>query len=281
MNFFNKARKKYFVNFMSDSLQQLHILVTRPDPAGQSLCDYLDAHGARTLHFPTIAFAPPDDTQALQQAIGQLGEQDWIIFNSPQAVYDSVALIRAAWPQFPPSVQFAAVGAGTARALHAAGYIVAVHPADEWSSEGVLDLPEFTHVVGKKIAIVRGEGGRLLLEKTLKTREAQVTPVIAYKRILPSVDMTKIITKLKQDPVNVAICTSYEGVRNLKEMFGEAGWPLIGSLPLIVMSRRIILLARELGFQTLWLAENASHAAILKTLADKKDEICQQRQLKQ
>ena len=265
---------------MSNLLQDLSILVTRPDPAGQSLCEYLELQGARAIHFPTIAFAPPDNESAFQQAIRQLGEQEWIIFNSPNAVYASIVAIRTAWPQFPPSVKFAAVGAGTARALQDAGYIATVFPANEWSSEALLDLPEFANVAGKKIAIVRGEGGRELLEKTLNARGAQVTSVMAYKRILPVVDVEYYIDLFKQQNIDVAVCTSYEGVRNLKILFGEAGWPLIKDLPLIVMSERIILLARESGFRVLWLAENASHAAISEILAKKRNELCQMKQTK-
>lgn len=252
-----------------NTLHNLHILVTRPQPQGEELCRLVKDHGGQATHFPTIDFAPPPDTQAFEQALTKLGEQDWLIFISPQAVYATVAHIRRLWPYFPESVKFAAVGAGTAKALNEAGYNVAIHPESNWSSEGILDLPEFHSVAEKKIAIIRGVGGREMLDKYLAERGAHLLPVIAYERILPEVDINPCLALLKQGTIDIIVCTSYEGVRNLKILLGEAGWPYIKNIPLIVMSERIKLLAHDLGFGKIWVTRNASQAAVLEIMVEK------------
>ena len=183
--------------------------------------------------------------------------------------------IRRAWPHFPPQVKLAAVGAGTAQALREAGYQVSAYPNAEWSSEGLLALSEFQTVTGQKIAIVRGEGGRERLDNEFTARGAMVLHVIAYQRLLPTVDVKPYQQMLKEHAINAIICGSFESVKNLKILLAEEGWPFLKAIPLIVTSERIKMLANNLGFQTIWIAKNASHAAVVETLALKRNEICQ------
>lgn len=249
-------------------LQGRHILVTRPSPAGEVLCTHIRENGGVATHLPTIAFAPPKDLDQLQSALEKLGEQEWLIFISPQAVRASVASIRRLWPNLTPQVRFAAVGGGTAQALQEAGYVVSACPTAEWSSEGLLALPAFQSVKNTKIAIVRGEGGRELLTTTLTERGADILPVVAYQRVIPNIDTSQYIALIQQQPLDASVCGSYEAVQNLKIMLGEQGWPLIQQVPIIVMSERIKKLAEDLGFQTIWVALEASHETVIATLAD-------------
>ena len=255
----------------------LCIMVTRPDPGGAELCELIQAQGDIPLHFPTIEFAPPQDVSAFEQTIKQLGQQDWLLFVSPQAVRASVPAIRRAWPQFPASVQFAAVGAGTAKALEQAGYRVNCLPDSEWSSEGLLDSDEFQAIEDQHVAVIRGEGGREILEKILEDRGAEVISVVAYERARPEVDTRPYLALLGDGKIDAIVCTSFEGVSNLKQLIGEAGWPALKQVPLIVVSERIKALAWDAGFQTIWVATNASHEAILAVIAQIRNKLCQSR----
>lgn len=254
-----------------NNARALQVLVTRPDPAGSELCETIRQAGYAAIHFPTLTFASPSNQIAYQDALKQIGYQDWLIFLSPRSVYMSMPDIRREWPDMPPQIQFAAVGAGTAKALLAAG-IHAEHPMNEWSSEGLLAMAPFQSVVGQHIALVRGEGGRDILADAFAARGANVLEVMAYRREVPKVDASIYLDLFKQDKIDIIICTSFEGVRNLKELLGANLWPTLQTLPLIVVSERIQQLAHELGFQTIWVAKNASHEALLQTLAQYKDE---------
>lgn len=248
------------------------LLVTRPDPGGAALCELIQRQGDVAIHFPTIIFAPPPDTAAFQRGLELLGEQDWLLFVSPQAVRASVPAIRRAWPVLPNTVRFAAVGAGTANALQEAGYQVSCVPDSEWSSEGLLDSPEFQAIENQHVAVIRGEGGREILEKILTERGAKVISLIAYQRMIPEIDISPYLPLVKDAKIDAIICTSFEGVANLKQLFA-AVFPALKVIPLIVVSERIKSLAQQAGFQTIWVADNASHEAILAIIAQKRNEL--------
>jgi uroporphyrinogen-III synthase len=235
----------------------------------------IENQGGSATHFPVLSFAPPQDTTAFQEAVNQLGEQDWLIFVSPRAVYACIPLLRRRWPELPPHVQFVAIGAGTAAALRAAGYHAAIQPEQEWNSEGLLKLPVFQSIQHKKIALIRGEGGRELLAHTLVARGAKVLHVVAYRRETPATNERL----LAQTEVNVILCTSVDSLRHFQLLAG-AYWPSMQALPLIVVSERIKKLAQDLDFQRIWVAKNASHAAILEILVQKREIICQSKQTK-
>lgn len=243
------------------------ILVTRPEPAGSALCHVLNGTGCETILLPTIAYAPPSDLAAMESGVKQLGEQDWVVFISPQSVFATVPLMRREWPTLPPVVKFAAVGLGTAKVLNEAGYN-AIYPSQEWSSEGLLAMPAFNDVVGKRIAIVRGVGGRELLEPVLADRGAIVTPVITYQRVVPEADISNCMEMFLQKRIDAVVCTSSTSVVNFKKMIGDDGWQAVNTVPMIVISERIKKIAQDLGFKIIWVAKNASHQAIAETIKE-------------
>ena len=256
-------------------LSGLSILVTRPDPAGTELCELIEQNSGRALLFPTIAFAAPPDQTQYQQALMSLGEQDWLIFVSPQAVYHSVPAIRRQWPEFPASVKFAAIGAGTRLALHQAGYQAVICPEIDWHSEGLLALPDFAQVKGQKIAIIRGAYGRQLLEKAFREQGASITSFEVYERVLPEADTQLPVALINENKISAVICSSFEAVKNLTLLLADKTGEKLFSVPLIVVSERIKSLAEDLGFQTIWIAKSANHHAILDLLARKRNELCQ------
>lgn len=256
-------------------LEGLHVLVTRPNPAGAELCALIAEHGGMATHLPTIAFSAQEDVNGFKQAIKLIGEQDWLIFVSPQAVYASIAAIRRDWPHFPPQLKLAAIGAGTVKALKEAGYQSVVCPAEEWNSEGLLNLPEFQLIKGKKVMLVRGNGGREKLQLELSEREAIVSHLVAYQRVLPNLDMSEPKAHLAKQQIDLIICMSFEAVNHLKILFGEQAWPDLQRVPLIVNSDRIKELAQNLGFQTIWVISNPSHAAVIEGI-----KLCQMYQKK-
>lgn len=248
-------------------LNGMRVLVTRPDPGGAELCVQIMAEGGEAIHCPTIAFSSSPNPMQFQEAIVACGAQDWLIFVSPQAVRASIPHIRQTWPHFSQGLQLAAVGAGTARALFDAGF-EAIRPPQNWDSEGLLGMPEFHRVAGMKIMIVRGEGGREILEKVLAERGAIVTSMVAYQRALPMMDVSSYEMLIKQHQIDAIVCTSFEGISNLLKLFPSVTKE-IKAIPLVVVSERIKMLAQDLGFQPIWLAANASHDAILMRLIEK------------
>jgi uroporphyrinogen-III synthase len=251
---------------MTLSLQGFCVMVTRPRPEGEQLCAQIEKWGGKTIFFPTIAIVPPTDTQPLRDKIALLEEPNWLIFTSPQAVYAAAALIRERWAQLPATLSVAAIGQGTAHLLQAGGFSEVIYPPREWSSEGLVRLPVFQFVHGQHIVLLKGLGGRDMLAQWFATKGAHVTECITYQRVLPSTALCALLPLLKAHEMDVIVCTSAEGLRNLRTLCNEIAWPLMCCLPLVVASERIKSLARDLGFQTIWTAENAGHEAIIEVL---------------
>ena len=146
----------------SDDLRGRGILVTRPRAQAAPLARLIEQAGGRALLFPAIEI---EDVPA-PGALSRLHEFDLVIFVSPTAVAKAMPQVRA-WPAGP---RVAAVGAGTRRALEKHGIANVIAPATGADSEALLATPELGDVAGKRIAILRGDGGRALLGDTFVER---------------------------------------------------------------------------------------------------------------
>lgn len=236
-------------------LAGLTALVTRPPPRGLALCEWIVSQGGKAIYLPTIEIQPVTTDISLDSF-------DFAIFVSPQAVYPILSL--------PSHVTVIAIGKGTAEALKEARLPTPIYPQEEWNTEGLLALPALQQLVGKKIAIVKGVGGRELLAAELTQRGALVTLVEVYRRVLPKVDVTSYIAALQRHAIDMIICTSNEGMQNLQTLL-SAAWEHLQKIPLIVISERMKIQATKLGFKKISVAKNASHNAILEALAQGKN----------
>ncbi|HLB57948.1 MAG TPA: uroporphyrinogen-III synthase [Gammaproteobacteria bacterium] len=247
------------------NLADLTVLVTRPKPQGDILCERIQAAGGHAIYFPTLDIIP-----LRVQPILELDQYDWLIFVSANAVYHGVPQLI-----FSNRIKIAAVGASTATLLKEMKWPVHAYPKDEWNSEGLLSLPEFQKITGKKIVIVRGEGGRDVLEKELLSRGANVTHQIVYRRDLPKKDIKKIVELIHSHQIDVAIATSIESLQNFKKLLEKSCWKELSNIPLVVTSFRIKTQAIALKFKKYFLAKNASHDVIIETLEKNKELLCQ------
>ena len=248
-------------------LQNTTILVTRPEPQGTELCAQITAIGGITVYLPTIAFAPPTDSSILSSQVQQLDQYDWLIFTSPQAVESSLALLKKYWPALPINLQVAAPGAGTAAKLNSAGFLHVLYPATDWTSEGLLMEPALQILQGQKILLITGEGGREKLADILRARGAIIDYLLVYRRIKPIYSNINVyLDLLKEQKIGIIVCTSGESLRNLLAIVGAANQKFLLDVPLIVVSQRLVVLAKGFNFQNVFLAKNASHNAILDGL---------------
>ena len=161
----------------SDPLSGRAILVTRPRAQAQRLARLIEEAGGRAHLFPAIEIedvAPP-------AALARLHEFDLAIFVSPTAVAKAMPQVRA-WPR---ALRVAAVGSGTRRELEKRGIADVISPASGADSEALLATPALGDVAGRRIAILRGDGGRALLGETFVARGAQVEYITCYRRLVP------------------------------------------------------------------------------------------------
>ncbi len=251
---------------MTSSLPPFRVLVTRPKPEGELLCRALEEQGYTSALMPTLEIKPPAGPTLLQEQLTHLNQYHWAIFISRSAVRMSAALIHAHWPELPTQLRFAAIGPGTAESLQEAHLPAALYPESNWCSEGLLALPDFQTPTHQKIALFCGEGGRELLEESLRKRGAEVTRFVSYRRLLPEQDVTPFTDLLRLNQIQAVIAASTESLANLKQIFAKTAWPQLKKIPLVLISERIMIQAKELGFEACFLAKTASHEGILQAL---------------
>ena len=224
--------------------------MTRPREQSARLAALLEAAGARPLVYPAIEIAEPGDPAAASAALARLTQFDLAVFISPTAVRKAFARISA-WPA---ALAAAAVGRGTARELEQHGVHPALVPESGADSEALLALPGLAQMAGKRVLVLRGEGGRELLGQTLEARGARVEYAELYRRVPPAADPAPLLQAWARDEVHAVTITSASGLRNLVERLGPQGADALRRTPLFAAHRRIADEARRLGVREVLVA---------------------------
>jgi len=212
------------------------ILVTRPRELAAPLAELIEASGGRAVVFPAIEI----EALPLPETMQRLRDFDLAVFVSPSAVR---AALREG-VQWPPQLAAAAVGAGTRRALEAAGVTRVVAPHGTGAdSEALLGEPELDRVRGQRVLIVRGEGGRALLGETLAARGATVEYASCYRRVLPRADAAPLVASWRRGHIAALTVSSAEALDNLFVLLGASS-ELLRATPLVVSHARIAAYAR-------------------------------------
>lgn len=237
------------------------VLVTRPTAQAEGLCRRVEEAGGVPIGFPTIEILPAADPDAARRLLAESWEV--VIFISRNAVEYALTLLPERG--LAPGVLIAAVGKATASTLAAAGLAPHLVPAGGFDSESLLALPELTRVQGRRVLIVRGEGGRALLGDELSRRGADVRYAEVYRRGVPDVDVAPLLPGWRTS-VGYVTVTSDEVLENLLQLVGPAGRTWLLTVPTVVMSERGAATAMELGFRTVAVAEETSDEGIVEAL---------------
>ena len=242
------------------------VVVTRPEHQAGNLSRLIEAAGGQVILFPVLAIAAPQDPQAVLAVLQRLAQFDLAVFISPNAV-DYGLRYAAQVGGLPSQLQIAAVGAGTARALKAAGHPPTLVPEHDFNSEALLALDALQQAAGKKVVIFRGEGGREHLADTLRSRGAQVEYVQVYRREKPPVDRAVLLDAWARNGINAIVVTSNESLQNLFDLVGSEGLAYLRDTQLVVVSERAGELAHRLGVRRApVVAERAGDDSIVSAL---------------
>ena len=235
------------VGSITKPLADISVLVTRPVDQSVRLTQRLQDLGAEVIAFPALAIIGPQRPEVLNQHLTEIDYYDWAVFVSPTAVQFGLAALRQIAPASIAKINAAAVGAGTEGALRRAGcnnVIVSEPGAD---SEDLLALPEFIDLTGRRVLILRGEGGRELIADTLRARGAQVEYAECYRRVCPATDPAPLVAALAAHRIQAVTAFSSETLDNLLQLCDSAATAL-RALPLFVPHRRIAEHAKALHF---------------------------------
>ena len=249
-------------------LSGIKVLVTRPVHQQQSLIDAIQAEGGVPISMPLIDIDPLTKEEIANEtmaSIRNLDRYDIVIFVSSNAAQIGAELIDNYWPQFPVGIQVIAIGQTTSRVVSSLLNCSVENPAQGSDSEAVLALPSLQQISEKRVAIVRGVGGRELLSRELKNRGAIVDTLELYRRVPKHYSVEQAADLLTNPPCDAITVHSGESLQQLLALSGN-NISQVTLIPLLVPSERVQLQAQQAGFATVVNAVGADDAAMMQAL---------------
>ena len=171
-----------------------------------------------------------------------------------------------------------AVGPTTAAAASEMLGCEVIQASSGMTSEDILDLQQLQPVQDKKIAIVRGQGGRELMALSLRQRGAKVDYLEAYSRKTIDYENSDFQQKLKTAGVNVLTVSSGESLHRLTALLQATGRPsevghsnsaaAMQRLSLLAPSERVAEQARQAGYKYVYNAKGADPASFVAALGE-------------
>jgi uroporphyrinogen III methyltransferase / synthase len=259
------------------------VVITRPAGQSAALAAQLEAAGIATLDFPLIGIVPVEDVAPLQAALVALERYALVVFVSPNAVDYAFAEFDSIWPHALP---VGVVGPGSVAALARHGVEAPAYRVISPSAAADDDVARFdsealfaaidasfgaASLEGKRVLIVRGDGGREWLADRLREGGVEVETVAAYRRLMPepSIGAWSRVHELLAGEPHAWLITSSEGVRNLDDLAHEhlnAGEiAQLKRATLVTPHPRIAQTARGLGFDSITVS-GAGDERIAQTL---------------
>lgn len=243
------------------------ILVTRPSPYGEQLIVRLRALGRVAYHCPLIEFSPGDQLAILPNLLSCLKQNDLVFLLSQHAVNYANHEMRQHGIKWSKSISYYAIGRTTGLLFHRVSSLPVIYPQDGETSENLLNLPALQNIAGKKALILRGNGGREILAKTLQERGADVTYCECYQRGQIYYDGNEQSSSWQRAGIDTLVVTSGEMLQQLYTLvpdYYRGSWLLRCNL--VVVSERLAILARQLGWSTIRVADNADNDALIRAL---------------
>ena len=197
-------------------------VVTRTREQASALSALLAAAGARCLEVPTIDIAPPDDWAAVDAALVNLSQYQWVVFTSANGAaafmnrlfeqgQDVRALGRA---------RIAAIGPATAQLLHTWGLTADVVPA-QFKAEVLLEALSSHVSPGDKILLARAQIARDVLPQGLVRLGVEVDVAPVYKARHVTTIPPEAQTAFNEGRVDILTFTSSATVHNFVKLVGK------------------------------------------------------------
>ncbi len=207
-------------------LARKRIVVTRAPEQAEDLAHQLERLGAEVLLLPAVAFAGPEDPGPLDRAIESLGDFDWVLFTSQNAVRFFAQRCRVlgrmqgsdGWNSAAARPLLAAVGPATAEAAAKQGLPVEF-VASQFRGQALAE--ELAgRVAGKKVLLPRSDCAGADLPAALRAAGAEVADVAAYRTSLPESLAPDVADAIRRGEVDVVSFFSPSAFHNLVEAIG-------------------------------------------------------------
>jgi uroporphyrinogen III methyltransferase/synthase len=196
------------------------VLITRTRSQASRLRTELESAGAWCVEFPAINIIPVADPSALDAALNQISEYDWVTIASSngarglRARMDALGLDGRAFAD----VKIAAVGPATGVAVRSEMGITPDLVPDEYVSDAVLRDLKALGVDGRRVLVVGSDIGRDVLADGLETLGAAVDRVVGYETHRPDDSVDQVSAAFADPGIDITTFTSSSGVDNLLDL---------------------------------------------------------------
>jgi uroporphyrinogen III methyltransferase/synthase len=196
------------------------VLVTRTREQASQLTERLSQLGAEVLEAPTIAVEPPASYDAVDAALGRLGEFDWLVLTSPNGVASMLDRMQALGmdARALAGTRVAAVGPATAEALQERLIRADVAPEEGTTEALGVALGEKGSVKGKRVLLARADIATEDLANILRRAGAGVEEVALYRTVPPASLPPEAVDALKAGRVDWITFTSSSTVENFLKL---------------------------------------------------------------
>jgi uroporphyrinogen III methyltransferase/synthase len=247
------------------------VLVPRTKEQAASLSEQLRSYGAVPEEVPTISVEPPRTPQQMERAVKGLvtGRYEWVVFTSTNAV----RAVRERFEQYGldarafAGLKVAAVGDQTAASLVEFGVRPDLMPADQQSSEGLLEVwPPYDKDLDpiNRVLLPRADIATETLVAGLTELGWECDDVTAYRTVRAAPPPQPIREAIKGGGFDAVLFTSSSTVRNL---IGIAGKPHNVTV-IAVIGPQTAETAREYGLRVDVMADKPSASALAEALSE-------------
>ena len=237
------------------------VVVTRSVEDVDRLAERLTSDGHLPIKLPLLVIEP------LQSSV----DIDNLPPTTTVIIYTSVNAVRHGFEAISQAITndglvTIAVGAKTRDALGEEG-VRAESPARE-DSEGILAFLASLDQSPTHVVLVKGQGGRDLIETRLDRLGIHLSIIECYRRVWPDVPQANFLAAVSIESPSIIHVASGETLTRLTDLCWAHGVDALNTHTLVVPSQRVADQARELGWQSRIVADGAGDEALLKAVAD-------------
>ena len=169
----------------SGPLAGRRIVVTRAHKQADGLSSLLYQFGAEVIEAPVIEIRPPDSYEALDAALNNILQYDWLILTSVNGVEGLFSRLEPLGLNVDSlqHLKIAAIGPVTEERIQDHGLVVDIVPQRYIAEDVVRALRKLTK--GEKVLLVRAKIARDVIPDELRLAGAEVEVVEAYQTLIP------------------------------------------------------------------------------------------------
>ncbi|MBV9074438.1 MAG: uroporphyrinogen-III synthase [Acidobacteria bacterium] len=195
-------------------LAKHRILVTRTHKQAEGLSSLLRQLGAEVVEAPVIEVCPPDSFAALDTALNNILQYDWLILtsvNGVEALFSRLEPLGLSVDSL-QHLKIAAIGPATEERIQDHGLVVDIVPQRYVAEEVVRSLRK--QVKGEKVLLVRAKIARDVIPQQLRDAGAEVEVVEAYQTVVPHGAKERMLEAFGNSVPDAITFTSSSTVKN-------------------------------------------------------------------